>query len=184
MVASKRVLVTGSTGAIGTMVVRELLERGDTPVGYDVSEPAIAHARSESAAMALGNTTFAVADAVRFPAEPPFDAITVFDALHDQADPAGVLARIRGALAPGGVFVMLEPTASSHLEDNVGVPMAPYLYTISTMHCMSVSLAEGGTGLGTAWGREVATRMLREAGFEDVSLVERIDPANTLYISR
>src|SRR6516164_5177518 len=100
----------------------------------------------------------------------PFDLITAFDAIHDQADPAGVLRRIRAALHPDGLFLMLDVWASSELAGNVGTPMAPYLYTMSTMHCMSVSLAAGGPGLGTAWGHQTATRMLREAGFTDVQL--------------
>jgi hypothetical protein len=90
---------------------------------------------------------------------------------------------VRAALAPGGTFLMLDVCASSELADNVGLPMAPYLYTMSAMHCMSVSLAAGGPGLGTAWGHQVATRMLHEAGFTDVRLFERIDPANSLYVA-
>src|SRR5439155_1642783 len=77
----------------------------------------------------------------------PFDLITAFDAIHDQADPAGVLRRIRAALGRDGTFLMLDVCASSELADNIGVPMAPYLYTMSTMHCMSVSLAAGGPGV-------------------------------------
>jgi hypothetical protein len=57
-------------------------------------------------------------------------------------------------------------------------------YTMSTMHCMSVSRAAGGPGLGTAWGHQTATRMLREAVFDDVQLFERVDPANSLYVAR
>jgi len=125
-----------------------------------------------------------VQDVAKLETRIPFDLITAFDAIHDPADPAGVLRRVRAALAPGGTFLMLDVCASSELADNVGLPMAPYLYTMSTMHCMSVSLAAGGPGLGTAWGHQVATRMLREAGFDDVQLFERIDPANSLYVAR
>lgn len=32
------------------------------------------------------------------------------------------------------------------------------------MHCMTVSLADGGTGLGTMWGEQTARTMLGEAG--------------------
>jgi SAM-dependent methyltransferase len=153
-----------------------------TFVGYDISEAAIAGARA--AAAGLANASFEVQDVAKLEASTPFDLITAFDAIHDQADPAGVLRRIRAALAPGGAFLMLDVCASSELGDNVGLPMAPYLYTMSTMHCMSVSLAAGGPGLGTAWGHQLATRMLREAGFTDVQLFERIDPANSLYVAR
>jgi trans-aconitate methyltransferase len=151
-------------------------------VGYDISESGIANARAM--ADGVGNASFEVQDVARLETTTPFDLITAFDAIHDQADPAGVLRRIHAALAPGGTFLMLDVWASSELADNVGAPMAPYLYTMSTMHCMSVSLASGGPGLGTAWGHQTATRMLREAGFADVRLFERVDPANSLYVAR
>jgi len=153
-----------------------------TFVGYDISDDGIAAARA--AAQGLANASFVVQDICRLEASAPFDLVTAFDAIHDQADPAGVLRRIRAILAPDGLFVMVDVWASSELADNVGVPMAPYLYTMSTMHCMSVSLAGGGPGLGTGWGHQVATAMLRDAGFTDVKLFERVDPANSLYVAR
>ena len=79
---------------------------------------------------------------------------------------------------------MLEPHASSQLEDNLSFPLATFLYTVSTLHCMTVSLAYGGAGLGTAWGVQLATRMLHEAGFMDVRMFERVDPVNSLYVAR
>jgi hypothetical protein len=80
---------------------------------------------------------------------------------------------------------MVDVKASSSVEDNVGVPFAPYLYTVSTMHCMTVSLALDGDGLGTVWGRELATSMLAEAGFADVVVREiDSDPINYYYIAR
>jgi SAM-dependent methyltransferase len=155
-----------------------------TFVGYDFSELAIAQAQASAAARNLTNATFLVQDVARLEASQPFDLMTAFDAIHDQADPAGVLRRIRSLLAPGGMFVMLDVCASSRLAENIGVPMAPFLYTVSTMHCMSVSLAGGGPGLGAAWGHQVATRMLEEAGFKEVRLFERVDPINSLYVAR
>jgi SAM-dependent methyltransferase len=153
-----------------------------TFVGYDLSQEGIAEARAT--ARGLDNASFVVQDIARLEAPAPFDLITAFDAIHDQADPAGVMRRIRVALGSEGTFLMLDVWASSDLADNIGVPMTPYLYTMSTMHCMSVSLAGGGPGLGTAWGHQVATRMLHEAGFTDVQLFERVDPANSLYVAR
>jgi trans-aconitate methyltransferase len=155
-----------------------------TVVGYDVSAPALAEARAAVAARGLANASFVVQDLARFAPEAPLDLVTAFDAIHDQADPAGVLRRIRAALAPGGLFLMVDVSASSELADNVGVPMAAHLYAVSTMHCMSVSLAGGGPGLGAAWGHQLATRMLEEAGFASVQLFERVDPVNSLYVAR
>ena len=82
----------------------------------------------------------------------------VFDAIHDQVDPTGVLARIHAALTGGGRFVMKEPHAADKLEDNIGNPMAPILYSVSTLHCMTVSLAHGGAGIGTMFGEQLARR--------------------------
>ena len=114
-----------------------------------------------------------------------YDVITAFDAIHDQAQPARVLENIYRALRPGGIFLMVDIKGSSRLEDNIGIPLAPYLYTVSTMHCMSVSLGLDGAGLGTVWGRQLATSMLANAGFTDVAVNEiESDPLNYYYVAR
>lgn len=96
-----------------------------------------------------------------------------------------MLQNIYSALRPGGVLLMVDIKASTQLEDNVGAPLATYLYTVSTMHCMSVSLGLGGDGLGTCWGRQLATSMLADAGFGDVTVREiESDVFNYYYIAR
>ncbi|SDN77965.1 methyltransferase domain-containing protein [Geodermatophilus sp. DSM 45219] len=153
--------------------------------GYDLAEDAIGLARAEAADWGLTNVSFEVLDVARLPGEPPCTAVFAFDAIHDQADPAGVLARVRAALEPGGWFVMMDIKAASALEDNVGNPLAPWLYAISTLHCMTVSLAQGGAGLGTVWGEQLARQMLDEAGFVDVSVHDvPDDPFDSVYVAR
>ena len=73
-----------------------------------------------------------------------------------------------GAMATAGIFEYERSIKSSSLEDNIGNPLAPFTYAVSTLHCLTVSLAVGGAGLGTAWGEQVARRMRAEAGFGDV----------------
>ena len=153
-------------------------------VGYDLGEDAIAKARAEAREMGLGNACFEAIDVSRMPPEPKFDLITSFDAIHDQRDPATVLRRVASALAPGGVYLMMEPKASSRLEENIGNPFAPYIYGMSVLHCMTVSLAAGGAGLGTAWGEQTARRMLAEAGFTSIDVVDAPGPQNSIYICR
>lgn len=111
--------------------------------------------------------------------------MTAFDVIHDLPDLAGTLAAIHGALRPDGVFLMVDIAASSHLHDNLEHPLAPALYTVSIFHCMTVSLAAGGPGLGTMWGCERALALLADAGFADVE-VKRIDAdiLNLYYIAR
>ena len=134
--------------------------------------------------MGVSNARFEVLDVTRLPGEPKFDLLTSFDAIHDQRDPATVLRRAAGALGPDGVYLMIEPKASSRLEDNIGSPFTPYMYGVSVLHCMTVSLAEGGAGLGTAWGTETARRMLDEAGFKSVDVVDAPGPQNSIFICR
>jgi len=73
---------------------------------------------------------------------------------------------------------------SSRLDRNVGNPMAPWLYAVSALHCMAVSLAEGGAGLGTIWGEELALDMLAAAGFVDIEVHEiPADPIDSVYVA-
>lgn len=153
-------------------------------VGYDLADDAIARARAEAHAMGLPNARFAVLDVTRLPAEPKFELITSFDAIHDQRDPAAVLRSAAGALAPDGIYLAIEPRASSNLEENMGNPFAPWLYGMSVLHCMTVSLAEGGAGLGTAWGEQTARQLMGQAGFTSIETVAAPGPQNTIYICR
>lgn len=156
-----------------------------TVIGYDIADDAIDAARAEAADYELSNASFEVLDATQLPAEPPFDAVFAFDAIHDQVDPAAVLDRIHTALVPGGVFVMMDIKANSALEDNLDNPVAPWLYGISTLHCLTVSLAHGGAGLGTVWGEQLARTMLTDAGFRDVKVHDvPDDPMNSVYVAR
>ena len=170
------------TGHAVNLMAREY--PASTFTGYDFGEDGITRARAEAREMGLGNARFETLDATRLPSEPKFDLITTFDAIHDQRDPAAALERIAGALAADGVYLMVEPKASSNLEDNIGNPVAPYIYGMSVLHCMTVSLAEGGAGLGTAWGQQTARRMLAEAGFTSIEVVDAPGPQNSIFVCR
>ncbi|WP_158017316.1 class I SAM-dependent methyltransferase [Mycobacterium basiliense] len=153
--------------------------------GIDFSDEAVAAATGEAARLGLTNVAFERQDLTTLDTTGAYDLVTAFDAIHDQAQPARVLENIYRALRPGGVLLMVDIKASSRLEDNIGIPMSTYLYTISMMHCMTVSLALGGAGLGTVWGRQLATEMLADAGFDDVQVAEiESDPLNNYYIAR
>lgn len=151
--------------------------------GFDFAADAIATAQADAERAGLRNARFFVQDAAAFAAPAAYDFITAFDAIHDQAAPRRVLRAIREALRPGGVFLMVDIAASSHLERNLDNPLGPFLFTVSTMHCMTVSLAQGGEGLGTCWGEEKARELLAEAGFTSVD-VSRVDgdPLNAYYV--
>lgn len=153
-------------------------------VGYDFSQEGITVAQDEARRLGLTNTRFEARDVSRLDVPDHYDFITAFDSIHDQARPAEVLRAIAKALRSGGVFLMLDVRASSQLEENMQHPLAPFLYTISCNHCMTVSLADDGAGLGTMWGEQVACQMLRDAGFTHVEVKHvEADVANSFYIA-
>jgi SAM-dependent methyltransferase len=139
-----------------------------TFAGYDFSVEGIEGARAESASLGLTNARFEVRDAAGLDEPESYDLITAFDVVHDLAEPRETLAAIHRALRPGGTFLMVDIQASSHLHENIEHPLGPLLYSISVLHCMTVSLSQGGPGLGTVWGEQQATELVREAGFSQV----------------
>ena len=152
-------------------------------VGYDLSEEALAAGRSEAARNGVTNLVLEAKDMTEFDEADRYDLVTAFDAIHDQKAPDKVLASIARALRPGGTFLMQDIAGSSHVHHNMEHPIGPLLYTISCMHCMSVSLAQDGAGLGAMWGKEQAIDMLREAGFGNVEVRQLShDIQNNYYV--
>jgi 2-polyprenyl-3-methyl-5-hydroxy-6-metoxy-1,4-benzoquinol methylase len=153
-------------------------------VGYDFSEEAIERGRQEAEANNLGNIRFEVRDVAVLNSENKFDLITAFDSIHDQAKPADVLKGIYNTLTADGVFLMQDIAGSSHVHKNLDHPVAPLMYTISCLHCMTVSLANDGVGLGAMWGKELACEMLNDAGFNSVEVNQlEHDILNDFYVA-
>jgi 2-polyprenyl-3-methyl-5-hydroxy-6-metoxy-1,4-benzoquinol methylase len=159
---------------------------GSRFLGMDFSPEAIGVAREEASRRGLTNVEFVVADLSDFDrtASPQaFDFVTTFDAVHDQARPLNVLKGIHRALKPDGVYLMQDIKGSSHAHNNIGHPLGTLLYTVSCMHCMTVSLAQGGEGLGAMWGEEVTREYLQRAGFRSVEKHELAhDIQNNWYV--
>jgi len=133
--------------------------------GYDLCEDAIAAANELAREQGLSNMSFHTKDITALAEAGTYDLVTAFDIVHDQKDPVAVLDTIYSLLKPGGTFLMQDIAGSSDLEKNIDHPIGTFGYTVSTMHCMTVSLAQGGAGLGTMWGEELAEKMLTDAGF-------------------
>jgi ubiquinone/menaquinone biosynthesis C-methylase UbiE len=156
--------------------------------GMDLSSEAILFAWEEAASKKLRNIEFIVADLSRFDETAEveaFDFVTTFDAIHDQAKPLNVLRGIRRALRPTGIYLMQDIKGSSKIYNNLDHPLGPLLYTVSCMHCMTVSLAQNGEGLGAMWGEEKTREYLEKAGFASVEKHELAhDIQNNWYVVR
>jgi ubiquinone/menaquinone biosynthesis C-methylase UbiE len=140
-------------------------------IGIDHSEDAIAAAGNQASAKGLRNIEFVAIDLSDFhetAEHESFVFITTFDALHDQVAPLNVLKGIHRALRRDGSYLMQDIKGSSHVYNNIAHPIGTFLYTVSCMHCMTVSLAQGGEGLGAMWGEEKTREYLGRAGFRVV----------------
>ncbi|MGH3561411.1 MAG: class I SAM-dependent methyltransferase, partial [Mycobacterium sp.] len=79
----------------------------------------------------------------------PYDLVTMFDCLHDMGDPIGAARHIREAIAEDGTWMIVEPAAGDHVEDNLN-PIGRAYYGFSTLLCTPSSLAQPvGLALGT-----------------------------------
>ncbi|HWP44324.1 MAG TPA: class I SAM-dependent methyltransferase [Blastocatellia bacterium] len=153
--------------------------------GYDFSEEAIETARAEAASLGLSNVRFEIQDAAKLDEPNRYGLITTFDAIHDQAQPAKMLEGIFKSLRSDGVYLAQDIRASSYVHKNIEHPLGPFIYTVSCLHCMTVSLALNGDGLGAAWGEEKALAMLAEAGFKNVEVRQfPHDILNNYYIAK
>jgi len=140
-------------------------------VGMDFSSEAIGMARQQASERGLNNIEFVIIDLSNFDetAEAEsFDFITTLDSIHDQAKPLNVLKGIHRTLKSDGTYLMQDISGTSHAHKDMEHPIGTFLYTVSCMHCMTVSLAQGGEGLGAMWGEEKTREYLHRAGFRSI----------------
>jgi ubiquinone/menaquinone biosynthesis C-methylase UbiE len=140
--------------------------------GYDIDEDALQIGRVRVAESGLDNVQFVWGDAAGLDLGHSMDLVLAVDAIHDQGRPEDVLRSVLRSLRPTGAFIMVEPLATGDIDADTGRPRAAMAYTSSLGHCVQVSLAAGGPGLGSMWGRAKAIPMLRVAGFREVSVHE------------
>jgi SAM-dependent methyltransferase len=153
-------------------------------VGFDNFGPTIARAAANARDAGVG-------DLVRFEERDvskglprKYDVITTFDVVHDATDPLGLLTTIRNSLQPDGVYVCLDINCADKLEQNF-TSFGALFHGVSTLYCMTTSLANGGAGLGTLGFHEAKVHELCEkAGFSSVRRVPIENPFNNLYEAR
>jgi len=151
--------------------------------GYDNHPGSIDRARANAKAEGVGKrVTFKVVDAKRMRG-PKFDFITTFDVVHDSADPVGLMKSIRRSLDPDGTYLVLEMNCSPNVNDNINF-VGKFLYTVSTLYCLTQSLAQQGEGIGAAMGEPKAREIAEAAGFRQFERLPIKDPFSVLYALR
>ena len=153
-------------------------------VGYDLIPEQIDTAKAEAIERGLSNVHFEVKDLSTLEQAEHFDLVMAFDVVHDLPRPAAMLGQIAAALKADGTFLMWDVAASSHLHNNADHLLGPFLYSVSCMHCMTVSLSQDGEGLGAMWGQEKAEEILITAGLGNLQIHQiEEDPINCCYIA-
>lgn len=152
--------------------------------GFDVDAASLERARAKAAGAGVGDRlTFELTAAEKIPDADRFDLVMAFNCIHDMANPRGALSRIRRALKPEGILMWSEAEASDRLEDNL-TPIGRTMYGASTMHCMTVSLAQGGEGLGAVIGAGLARELSLEAGFTSFERLPVKNPYHQIFAAR
>ena len=138
--------------------------------GIDADEASIADARARAAEAGVnGRVRFVHADAAEL--EGPYELITMFEALHDMADPVAALRAARASLAPGGtVLVVDEKVADTFTAP--GDPIERMMYGWSVTHCLPSQLAEhDSAALGTVMRAGTLQQLAAAAGYSGVDVL-------------
>jgi SAM-dependent methyltransferase len=149
-------------------------------LGLDYDARSIDRARRLAAERHVRNVHWVAAPAHHLPPAPTHDLICTFDCIHDMVDPRATLRAIHGALADDGVYLWSEPNASDNPLENRN-PVGKAYACVSPLHCMTVSLAHGGEGLGTVIGERGVRELAKEAGFRRVEKLAIDSPFNQFF---
>jgi SAM-dependent methyltransferase len=153
-------------------------------VGYDISSHALERAEHRRAEDGVDNARFLDPRGEPLPDDHSIDLVTTFDCIHDMTDPQGMIHSIHRALAPDGVWLLVDIKGRETYAENVEKnPMAPLMYGISVLSCMSSALSvPGGAGLGTLGLPESRARsMADDAGFKRFRRLEIDHAVNSFY---
>jgi len=154
--------------------------------GYEVSQAAIERGEEHKLGANVSNVTFHNVERDPLPDDERFDVITTFDCLHDMTHPDDAAAAIRVAIAPDGVWFIADINCGETFDENLENPVAPMLYALSVLSCMSSGLSHPeGAGLGTAGLPEPRMRELVErAGFTRFRRLDIPHAINAFYEAR
>ena len=148
--------------------------------GFDLHAESIERARRNAQTAGVADrASFEVANGAALPAA-SFDVVTTFDVVHDSVDPVGLMTSIRKSLKPGGTYLVQEINIGPRLEDNIRT-LGKMVYSVSTLYCMTTSLAHGGAGIGAAMGEPKARELATAAGFTHFRRLPVEDDFAVLY---
>jgi 2-polyprenyl-3-methyl-5-hydroxy-6-metoxy-1,4-benzoquinol methylase len=149
--------------------------------GFDLDDASIAVARAEAAAAGLGDRArFEARDAADPAIAGDYDLVMAIEMIHDVPDPVGILKTMKRLAGDHGTVLVADERA----EDAFAVPaseMERFFYSFSTLHCLAVSLQDGGVGTGTVMRPDTFRGYAAEAGFTTIEVLDVDHPQFVLY---
>jgi 2-polyprenyl-3-methyl-5-hydroxy-6-metoxy-1,4-benzoquinol methylase len=149
--------------------------------GFDLDEASVAVAQRDALAAGVGDRArFEVRDAADPTIDGEYDLVMAIEMLHDVPDPVGILRTMRTLAGEAGTVLV----ADERTEEDFTVPtndMERFFYAFSTLHCLAVSMQDGGAGTGTVLRRDTLRRYATEAGFTTVETLDVDHPQFALY---
>ena len=149
--------------------------------GYDLDDASIASARKAAADAGVGDRArFEVRDAADPTIEGDYDLVMAIEMLHDVPDPVGILRTMKKLTGGSGAVLVVD----ERTEDSFTVPtseMERFFYAFSTLHCLAVSMQDGGAGTGTVIRSDTLRGYASEAGIDDVEVLDVDHPQFVLY---
>lgn len=100
-----------------------------------------------------------------------YDLVTIFEALHDMANPVEVLANARKLLAPGGVVLVMDEKAAHEFHAPAD-ELEQLYYGFSVLWCLPLSRAEDpSAATGTAMRPHTLQGYADAAGYSDFEIL-------------
>ena len=149
--------------------------------GFDLDEASIRVAREAAEDRGLSDRVhFEVRDAADPTIVGHYDLVLAIEMIHDVPHPVSVLHTMRTlASRDAAVLVVDERT-----EPAFTVPSNPterFLYSFSPLHCLAVSIQDGGAGTGTVMRADTLRDYAERAGFSTVDVLDVDHPQFRLY---
>jgi len=149
--------------------------------GFDLDDASIAVAQTDASAAGVSDRArFQVRDAADPTIHGDYDLVMAIEMLHDVPDPVGILRTMRKLAGPSGAVLVVDERAEEHFT----VPsseMERFFYAFSTLHCLAVSMQNGGAGTGTVIRPDTVRRYAIEAGFTTIETLDVDHPQFVLY---
>lgn len=149
--------------------------------GFDLDDASIAVAQTDASAAGVSDRArFQVRDAADPTIHGDYDLVMAIEMLHDVPDPVGILRTMRKLAGPSGSVLVVDERAEEHFT----VPsseMERFFYAFSTLHCLAVSMQNGGAGTGTVIRPDTVRRYAIEAGFTTIETLDVDHPQFVLY---